>query len=83
LAHIARDGLDERLATHRKVKEYAYTEPNGRQQVSRKWSHRYGCIRYADDFLVTAGTKEDIDAMVPTIERWFAERGLERKEGEH
>jgi RNA-directed DNA polymerase len=77
LANIALDGLDELLATHRKVKEYAYTEPNGRQKVSRKWSNRYGFIRYADDFLVTAGTKEDIEAIVPTIERWFAERGLE------
>lgn len=70
LANIALDGLDALLATHRKVKEYAYTEPNGRQKGSRKWSNRYGCIRYADDLLVTAGTKEDIDAIVPTIETW-------------
>jgi len=77
LANIALDGLEELLATYSKVKAYAYTKPNGRQVVCRKTSKRYGYIRYADDFLVTARTKRDIEAIVPTIETWLAERGLE------
>ena len=59
------------------MKEYIYARPDGRQKISRKTSNRYGFIRYADDFLVTAETKEDIEAIVPTIEIWLAERGLE------
>lgn len=77
LANIALDGLDELLATYRKVKTYIYTRSDDRQKISRKTSNRYGFIRYADDFLVTAETKEDIEAIVPTIETWLAERGLE------
>ena len=38
---------------------------------------RYGFIRYADDFLVTAESKEDIEVIIPTIEGWLAVRGLE------
>jgi RNA-directed DNA polymerase len=77
LANIALDGLEALLATYRKEKVYTYPQPNGRHTVSQKWSNRYGFIRYADDILVTAGTREDIEAIVPVIETWLAERGLE------
>lgn len=77
LANIALDGLESLLATKRKVKEYTYTLANGRQQTWRKESNRYGIARYADDFVVTAETKEDIEAIVPIIERWLQQRGLE------
>ncbi len=77
LANIALDGLEALLATHRKVKEYTYTPTNGNQRIYRKASNRYGFIRYADDLLVTAQSKEDIEALIPTLETWFAERGLE------
>ena len=76
LANIALDGLESLLATKRKVKEYTYTLANGRQQTWRKESNRYGIVRYADDFVVTAETKEDIEAIVPIIERWLQQRGL-------
>ncbi len=33
-------------------------------------------IRYADDFVATAPTREEIEAIVPTIEKWLQERGL-------
>jgi len=77
LANIALDGLDELLATYYKEKEYIYLQPDGRQKVSRKRLNRYGFIRYADDMLVTAETKEDIEAIVPIIEDWLKQRGLE------
>lgn len=77
LANIALDGLDELLATYDKEKEYIYLRPDGRQTVSRKRLKRYGFIRYADDMLVTAETKEDIEAIVPIIEAWLKQRGLE------
>jgi RNA-directed DNA polymerase len=75
LLNIALTGLEDVLTTKRKVKAYVYTRPQGRHAISRKASPRYGYIRYADDMLVTASSKEDIDAIVPTIEQWLVERG--------
>ena len=78
LANIALDGMDDLLASHRKVKVYSYTRPDRRQpSICRREYRRYGFIRYADDFLVTAESKEDIEAILPTLEVWLAERGLE------
>lgn len=77
LANIALDGLESLLATKRKVKEYTYTLANGRQRTQRKESNRYSLARYADDFVVTAETKEDIEAIAQTIEEWLQQRGLE------
>lgn len=37
---------------------------------------RYGFIRYADDFVVTARSKEALESIKPVIEEWLAERGL-------
>jgi RNA-directed DNA polymerase len=37
---------------------------------------RANIIRYADDFVVTARSKTEIEAVKPTIEKWLAERGL-------
>lgn len=37
---------------------------------------KYGFIRYADDFVVTARSKEQIESIKPVIEEWLAERGL-------
>ena len=77
LTNVALDGLDELLASHKKVKCYTYTLTNGHQRVHQKASNRYGYIRYADDILVTAQTREDIEAIIPTLEDWLKERGLE------
>lgn len=38
--------------------------------------NKYGFIRYADDFVVTARSKEDLVRIKPTIEQWLALRGL-------
>lgn len=38
---------------------------------------RLGFIRYADDFVVTAKSKEALEAIKPTIEEWLRVRGLE------
>lgn len=38
---------------------------------------RAGYIRYADDLVVTAKSREEIEALIPTIEAFLAERGLE------
>ncbi|MCP4343583.1 MAG: group II intron reverse transcriptase/maturase [Desulfobulbaceae bacterium] len=77
LANIALDGLEALLTKEQKVKVYTYTTAKGQQRTSKKKSNRYGFCRYADDFVVTAETKEDIEAIVPIIEEWLEHRGLE------
>jgi RNA-directed DNA polymerase len=68
LANIALDGLEELLAGYRKTKPY---------KSGTYKSQRYGYIRYADDFLITAETKEDIEAIVPKVVDFLHVRGLE------
>lgn len=56
-ANIALDGMEEVLSQYQKVKEYKYFDKKkGKHRTCRKKSNRYGFIRYADDFLVTAQT---------------------------
>lgn len=78
LANIALDGIERLLASYKKVKVYQYT-PKGRKKLRtvEKPSDRYGFIRYADDFVVTAETKQDIEEIIPTLKNWLLKRGLE------
>ena len=46
---------------------------NGLQQ---KLGPKYGYVRYADDLVCTARTREQIEAIVPIIQDWLSERGL-------
>jgi RNA-directed DNA polymerase len=76
LANIALDGLGAMLDTHRKVSP---------RETSRKAKHgtyqrklpKYGFIRYADDFVITARSEEDLKVIVPEIQVWLKQRGLE------
>lgn len=55
LANIALDGIDELLAQFKKVKAYKYSDKKtGKIKTCQKKSNRYGFVRYADDFIVTA-----------------------------
>lgn len=38
---------------------------------------KFGFIRYADDFVVTARSKRELESIMPTIREWLAVRGLE------
>lgn len=40
-------------------------------------SNRYGFIRYADDFVVTATCRKDLEEILPQIEEWLAQKGLQ------
>ncbi|MDJ0746049.1 MAG: group II intron maturase-specific domain-containing protein [Xenococcaceae cyanobacterium MO_167.B27] len=39
-----------------------------------------GIIRYADDFIITSKTKEEMDKIVPRVKQWLSDRGLELSE---
>ena len=80
LANIALDGIDHLLAGFYKVRIYYSTPKAKRQRTTKQKLSRYGFIRYADDFIVTAETKEDIEGIIPILKQWLAERGLELNE---
>lgn len=76
LANIALDGLERLLAQHEKIREYPVKSGPEAGRVVRKRMNTYGFARYADDLIVTAETKEELEAILPTITVWLAERGL-------
>ena len=77
LANIALDGIEDLLSQFKKVKEYRnFNQKTGRYRTKRIWSNKYGFIRYADDIIVTAPSKEDIEAIKPVLEDWLKQRGL-------
>ncbi|MCL2931527.1 MAG: group II intron reverse transcriptase/maturase [Trichodesmium sp. MAG_R03] len=78
LANIAFDGMERLLAEYKMVKTYQCTKQvMGEAYTKKKKLDKYGFIRYADDFIITAQREEDIKAIIPTIEKWLSERGLE------
>lgn len=75
LANIALDGMDNWLSRITETKVY------GKTKIKTKEERKiYGFIRYADDFIVTAQTKEQIEAIIPRIQEWLATRGLHLNE---
>ncbi len=69
LANIALHGLGELLSSYVKLKEYQSSPKAKRQRVTRQKLPRYGFCRYADDFIVTAETKEDLEFVLPISEK--------------
>jgi RNA-directed DNA polymerase len=66
LANIALDGIEALLSQVQRT-----------TQIKKPRRKQYGFIRYADDFIVTAKTRQEIEAIVPTLTQWLDERGLE------
>lgn len=76
LANIALDGMDDWLGNFQKIK-IGKTYQYGKKKVQSKYKYRkYGFIRYADDFLITAESKEGIEEILPRVIEWLANRGL-------
>jgi len=44
--------------------------------LQQKLGSKYGCVVYADDLIVCASTREQIEAAKSTIEEWLMPRGL-------
>jgi RNA-directed DNA polymerase len=53
---------------------------HGLEQAVKSWCPKLGIIRYADDFIITGKSREQIEAIVPRVKLWLAERGLELSE---
>jgi RNA-directed DNA polymerase len=71
LANIGLHGLEEA------VRAIPYRRPRKGKPAGRIISEGMGIIRYADDFIVTAHSKEYILEAKKVIETWLKERNLE------
>lgn len=84
LANIALDGMENLLARHTKIRAYPVKTGKKAGRVTRSQLPVYGYVRYADDFIITAETKEELEAILPEVEAWLARRGLKlNKEKTH
>lgn len=74
--NIAMNGMETLLNQYQRTRYYTVRTGIG---VGRKYPRqqpRYRVATYADDFVVNAETKEEIEAVIPILEKWLAERGL-------
>lgn len=77
LANITLDGIEALLGRYKTIKTYQCTrKATGETYLKKKKLNKYGFVRYADDMIVTARSKQDIEAIVPILEQWLTERGL-------
>ena len=77
LANIALDGLDGLLSQFEKTRTYFWLDKTKSKERKRTQRFaRYGFIRYADDFIITAENKQDIEDIIPVVEAWLRQRGL-------
>ena len=67
VANVALDGLADLLASR-----FPYP--------GRRTRPYFGYVRYADDLVVTSPDKGRLEAAIPVIQEWLAERGLELNE---
>jgi RNA-directed DNA polymerase len=68
LANMALDGLEKLLAKH---------FPRQKCRNGKRWSPKVNLIRYADDFIITGGTKTLLAKEVrPLVRQFLRERGL-------
>lgn len=72
LANMTLDGMQQALAEHFDV--------NRKVNASTHNKHKVNLIRYADDFIITANTKEKAEEAKLVIQSFLKERGLELSE---
>lgn len=50
---------------------------HGLETMVQNHNKRLGVIRYADDFVLTAKNRKELEEIIPRIKQWLLERGLE------
>ena len=53
---------------------------HGLEEYVKSHNKKLGVVRYADDFVITAKKRSEIEDIKPRIEQWLAERGLDLSE---
>jgi RNA-directed DNA polymerase len=74
LANMALDGLDKVLS------DRFHTNRLGKVDIRFKNAHKVNLVRYADDFVVTAATKEIAEEAKEVVRDFLKTRGLELSE---
>jgi RNA-directed DNA polymerase len=77
LLNIALNGMEQLLSSYTTTIIHYPSVDAKHQKPYKKKSPTYGYCRYADDFLITAKCKADIEAIVPVLQDWLSVRGLE------
>jgi len=68
LANIALNGIEALLSQFYKVNTYTLKSGKQAGNKKKKKDATYGFIRYADDLIITAKSREDIEAIIPTLQ---------------
>ena len=71
LLNIVLNGMEDLLLSFTTTRIYQPSIKAKSQAPRKRTSPTYGYCRYADDFLVTAKTKADIEAAVPILQAWL------------
>ena len=50
---------------------------HGLEKFTKEHNKRISVVRYADDFVITARSREEIEDIIPRVRQWLAKRGLE------
>ena len=50
---------------------------HGLEEFVKNYNKKMGIIRYADDFIITAKSREELEEIIPAVKQWLFERGLE------
>ncbi|RMG53552.1 MAG: group II intron reverse transcriptase/maturase [Gammaproteobacteria bacterium] len=53
---------------------------HGLEEFVKNYNKKMGIIRYADDFIITAKSRKELEEIIPAIKQWLLERGLELSE---
>ena len=53
---------------------------HGLEEFVRTFNKKMGIIRYADDFIITAKSRKELEEIIPATKQWLLERGLELSE---
>lgn len=78
LANIALNGIETLVTQFKRVRIGYYTDKKtGYTRKKKSYYDKYGFNRYADDFIITAETQEDIREIIPVVNEALRERGLE------
>ena len=81
LANIGLHGLEGQVNSQSKKVAYKVTRRSGKNQgkeiTNYKMMNKLKIVRYADDFIITANKREDLEEGLETVKKWMKERGLE------
>lgn len=50
---------------------------HGLEELAKSINKKIGVVRYADDFVITSKSREELEEIITRVKQWLADRGLE------